>query len=416
MVSYYAGVEGFSPSEWIKDKLAAAEEVGDQVTLLTSSASFLSSEISNLRIPSLSWKDYKEELEFRRKYGDGPSAGLLIWGIVPATLGRLTDFFTALFAGSWSQGKWSWCLFAAPAIWLCAKWLKIDLVLATGGPTSAQFSAALVRRFLSVPVVLEFQDPFFWHGMGVGERARRLMFRFESFMVKNASRVVFVTKEAAARCKVRHQKLGHKIFHIYPFSKPVDGIAQTHDHGLHSKAEIRGIHLGTLYGSRNFDNLFKAVRSPTLTRRGHKGSKIHLTNLGGLHVANKADYEERENFSLKHLVPRDDSIRLSAAFDFLILVQHDDERSEETIPFKTYDYLNLRKPILAIVNSPELSELLSDRGHFIAKTSSVDSIELALEKLLNDLDSWCALGEDGSNFIDSWARLTETGSNFRSNA
>lgn len=413
LVSYYAGVEGFSPSEWIKDKLRAAQTLGDKVLVITSGGSAKSKDgFKYVRVPSISWRDYLEELEFRRKYADKPGALILLWGVIPATLGRLADLLLEKVAGSWSQGKWSWTLLTSPLLALLRITWRPTVLVATGGPTGAQLSASLAAFVGRVPTILEFQDPFIWAGMAVGDRASRLMVTFERFMVGRATKVVFVTREASNQCRNRHNDFRERVVSLYPFAqtfKEVDGISPRKPSKSHT---VRGLHLGTLYGSRNLDNLFSAISGDSDSRAdGNAGltDRIHITNMGGLHVQNKSDYLSRLDFELLDLVPRKQALEKARSFHFLILVQHSDGRSEQTIPFKTYDYLNLEMPVLAILNSSELSELLRKYGHFVAQADSPESIKSALTNLLGSLDSWRPLEFSNSDYVTQWERLTSRG-------
>ena len=67
----------------------------------------------------------------------------------------------------------------------------------------------------------------------------------------------------------------------------------------------------------------------------------------------------------------------------LLLIQNNDDRSKVTIPYKTYDYLNLGKPILALQNSTELADLVKNCGHFSASVSDVEEIADILNQLIN---------------------------------
>ena len=69
-----------------------------------------------------------------------------------------------------------------------------------------------------------------------------------------------------------------------------------------------------------------------------------------------------------------------------MLVQHADTRSNETIPYKTFDYLNLKRPIFGVTNNPELEALLNSSLHFLADANSVESIEQILMRFLNYYD------------------------------
>ena len=65
-----------------------------------------------------------------------------------------------------------------------------------------------------------------------------------------------------------------------------------------------------------------------------------------------------------------------------MLVQHTDERSRETIPYKTYDYLNLGLPVFGLLNNDELSALIESHGGHTAQADDPESIKAALRNCL----------------------------------
>jgi glycosyltransferase involved in cell wall biosynthesis len=104
---------------------------------------------------------------------------------------------------------------------------------------------------------------------------------------------------------------------------------------------------------------------------------LQVTNLG-------ADYtgtEARHDYQELALLPRDTALDRARRSQVLLLVQHADDRSLETIPFKLYDYLNLGVPILVIGRNPEIRELLSD-GDFFCYVENQQSIVQAIASLL----------------------------------
>ena len=66
-----------------------------------------------------------------------------------------------------------------------------------------------------------------------------------------------------------------------------------------------------------------------------------------------------------------------------MLIQHNDNRSNVTIPYKTYDYLNIENHILALLNSDELTKLITHYGHTAIAIEDV----LHISKYLLDIKS-----------------------------
>jgi len=73
--------------------------------------------------------------------------------------------------------------------------------------------------------------------------------------------------------------------------------------------------------------------------------------------------------------------------DALIIIQHTDSRSQETIPYKVYDYLNLNMPIIGIINNTELTDILVANSSIIADTNSISSIMSGIKELVSKIDS-----------------------------
>ena len=115
-----------------------------------------------------------------------------------------------------------------------------------------------------------------------------------------------------------------------------------------------------------------------------QGKEFKLTNVGAIYLENNEDYLKRPYFTQFTEVERTEALQIAGTADFLLLIQHKDNRSLETIPYKTYDYLNLGMPILGLTNNPELDELIQNHGGMVADATSVLSIQNVLIKIISD--------------------------------
>ena len=77
-----------------------------------------------------------------------------------------------------------------------------------------------------------------------------------------------------------------------------------------------------------------------------------------------------------------------SSFNISLLIQHADSRSETTIPYKTYDYINIGNPILALTNNDELSHLLSENNHIVVDVNNVILIKNTIIKILNSYEDF----------------------------
>ena len=143
------------------------------------------------------------------------------------------------------------------------------------------------------------------------------------------------------------------------------------------------MHLGTLYGSRNLDLFFEALDELYAEKRVKAGD-LAIVNIGSVYCNQKEEYLRRKDFSVLEEMSRQEAIQRASKADAMLIVQHADSRSLETIPYKSYDYLNLNRPILGLIDNPELSSLLlkAQRGAAVADGKSKTQIKSSILQII----------------------------------
>lgn len=386
LISYSSGTPGAVTSEWVEDKLKALEDMGVKVTLITSNmCSYGSTEFRKvIRPPSLGRLDFIFESgtspsskDGSKKFGNRLSA--LTSKTLALTAGRLFDALFVRLAGSYSDGKWSWFFCAAPVAFVQALKHRDSVIFSTGGPSVAHLVGLVASKLSGRKFICEAQDPLLGSEMRMSERAKRVLLFLERYISKSATRLVFVTKAAGGAARSRHPKLSSKIVSVYPGAFDF-GIRSISTKSLYKKDKILMAHLGHLYGSRNLDLLFLAIDQMIDVGEIPSGL-LEIRNIGPAYVPNHDHYVARTDYQELPLGNRQDGLREASKADYLLLVQHSDSRSEETIPYKTYDYLNLGAPIFGVINNPELAELLRDRG-FVGSAKDIDSTKQAIREMV----------------------------------
>jgi glycosyltransferase involved in cell wall biosynthesis len=259
---------------------------------------------------------------------------------------------------------------------------KSKVIFTTGGPSSAHFVGLLVK--ILVPksrLYVELQDPFIGTEMGLSARSKKVMEFLEKVLVKHATKVVFVTEVAAERARKRivEPELKNKIEAIYPGSWKFGITPKVRTES--DAVSVTFLHVGSLYTSRNLDLLFEAIdnlRSSSF----ELADGIQIINQGELSVLNADEYRFRSEFREWPVVGRELALKKASQADFLLLIQHSDSRSEETIPYKTYDYLNLGVPIFGLTNNTELDKLIENSGGFVGSSKSIEKTVQALKAAL----------------------------------
>ena len=385
VVSYFCGMMGFVVAEWIEDKIRVLEAKNQKTIVLTSVNSNVQNTVLTryYKIPSLSWRDFKSERKQIRESGRKLSRSLTAYIPISFVLGSIFDFGLRVFIKETTAARWSWAFSSFPcSIYLVAKYGVKD-VFCTGGATGGHLLGVFITKFARTCLFLEFQDPLLGAEMIRSNINARAIIKLENLFIKTSCKTVFVTKKAADSAKLRHSLIQEKIVCIYPGSWRFLEPLKSNDRS-EMPDEIEFIHLGTLYGTRNLNNLFEAINE--LRQENSKFvDRIQITNLGDIYSESLSNYQTRSDFTLLPPVPRIDALRRAQKASFLLLVQHTDGRSAETIPYKTYDYFNIGAPVFAIINNSELKNLILERGGYVANSGEVSSIKVEIKIMITDL-------------------------------
>ena len=131
------------------------------------------------------------------------------------------------------------------------------------------------------------------------------------------------------------------------------------------------------------------MKAITLLDSENKKS-IEINLYGHLNVDIKKRIDEFEDGIIKYhgMVPRTVALQKGQKADILLLVQHTDDRSITTIPFKTYDYLHSNKLILGLIyRNDEIEEILKKHGHLACQADDIESIKNVLLNIISNLNN-----------------------------
>jgi hypothetical protein len=375
VISYFAKLPGACQSEWLDDKVDSLVKGGNKVALVSTICAFKFSEkfLLHSRWPSISLKDYIDELS-RIKKNNIPIR-ILDLLIIPfvLTFGVLIDLAHIFLTKGVGDGRWSWTITSSLGSLLIGLRFSPDVILTTGGPASAHIAGILCSRVLKVPLVVELQDPLSGDGIGRNLQAQGWLYKVEKFIIHNSKKTVYVT-QGAARFASR-QFNSKNISAIYPGAKNFF-IKSTHNLDA-LKKKFRIVHLGSLYSTRNFKTIIRAIDF-LIESKQIDSNYFELVNLG--HVAEEIHREiiSKSYVKVYPLMKREDALHFASNSNLLLLIQNDDERSKVTIPYKTYDYLNLNIMTMALVRSKELFELIQSSGRIAVKLDDIDKIKQSL--------------------------------------
>lgn len=222
--------------------------------------------------------------------------------------------------------------------------LRPDVVVASTGPfSSLLLGSALARRY-HARFVVDYRDmlatgPYYEHG-----RLRRALdLRFERFAASNASLIAGVSQNMVDEIKSLHARPTILITNGYD---PKDFEALSYEP---TSSRLHIVHCGTFYpGIRDASPLFRALRllldsDPTL----EVSVDLYGRNVdGALASASSENVAHLVNFHGS--VGHDESLRVQAQADLLLLVLWNDPREIGVLSGKLFEYIGAQRPILML--------------------------------------------------------------------
>jgi len=382
-VSYFCGIKGMVMAEWADDKLRVLSSINKKVFVITSlyCENNIDGDFKYFRIPSFSWRDFSREISERQKKGFKLSFWQALLFPIVFVFGRIYDFIVKKWIKNDNPARWSWAITSLPLVIYLKFKYKCEKIFCTGGAAGAYLLGSLVSKICDLQLFVEFQDPIIGAEIHRPFQNEKLMIKFENFLIKTSYKTIYVTKNAANSASNRHPDLLLQIHCIYPGSWLFTDLQNKYM--LNTNGRLVFLHLGTLYGTRNLDNFFAALDQLILEGLPN-ADQVEVKNLGSININPSDIYSNRKNFEILEPCSRIDALNRCLKSSVLLLIQHSDNRSVETIPYKTYDYLNLQIPIFGILNNNELKDILIPLGHHVAHAAKISSIKNQLSKIIHN--------------------------------
>jgi len=330
-----------------------------------------------IKIPSISINDFYFEIKENKRLKNNTSFLSYVLFFLLFPLGLILDLLQLILLKRNGEGRWSWSLSSLIVIPnLINK--KFNFIFSTGGPACSHILAILLSKIIKTKCVCELQDPLVGRDIG-RESSSKFLKLVEVLLVKYCYKLIFVTKTAGKEAIKRYKK--DNIKSIYPGAKKIISNQLTFYKGK-QLGPIKIVHVGTLYTNRNLNNLIKAV-DQLLAERKIKLNTFEITNIGEIYGDIKQKHLSKYYIKKLPITNRTEALKQSLNYDYCMLVQHTDDRSKTTIPFKFYDYLNLNKSVIGIINNGELTTIFKKNGFMFADANSIDKIKKMLINIKN---------------------------------
>ncbi|MBM2814814.1 MAG: glycosyl transferase, group 1 [Ignavibacteria bacterium] len=162
---------------------------------------------------------------------------------------------------------------------------------------------------------------------------------------------------------------------------------------------------GSMYGRRNPQSFFEAIEKLLLAGK-IKADEVCLRFIGRF----GAEVEEMfakasflDSIEIISYLPHDESLRYLMQSDCLLLVVDEAKESREIVPGKVYEYVGVRRPIIAVApRESAIAELMLETGSgMVAHQSEIDAIA---DIFLKYYQNW---KEGNNNFAPDQSKINK---------
>lgn len=269
---------------------------------------------------------------------------------------------------------------------------QIDAIYTTSSPVSAHLVGYLVRRFLKVPWVADFRDPWTtnMHFDANGRRAAIERF-LERNVMTHCTALTTVTEGFRQSFIEEHPIVASKASVIRNGVDPVDFL-QLDDAPASGKFTM--LYAGILYPKRSPEVFLRALSQAIRSGRIHP-DHIRIEFAGVFdYPGHTRNAELVERLHLGKVVKvlgylhHDEIVKRMAKAHSLLLIGDNDPSAHLYVPGKLYEYLFTRRPIFALMNEGEASRLIrAHQAGTVVSNRDIQEVENALVSMVNQFQS-----------------------------
>jgi len=237
-----------------------------------------------------------------------------------------------------------------PSVKFLTSYLKenpVDLIISTGPPHSMHLIALGLKKKFDITWIADFRDPWtdidFYHKLRLTRWADKKHRKLEMIVLEKADHVITVSNNWA---KDLQKKIDRKIEVIYNGFDPedFDGIS-------HSTENFFSLaHFGAFNRDRNPVVLWKVLGELAEENKTFK-EKLRIQLIGQTDDSVVQDIEKnglKENLVQTEHLPHKKGLEELAKSQVLLLPINDAPNARGILPGKMYEYMALKRPILAI--------------------------------------------------------------------
>lgn len=399
IISHAFNMDGRAASQTITDKLSHLQNAGIEIVVLSGVSGRHDDQIEHHLLWPLGPAGIRFELRhvLRKRWGSGvmyrlfmmlASLVLLPWMLIEKLMRPV-------------ESSWSWWLSAYLKGKSLARKKPFDLIYSTGGALAAHIAGHALKQATGTPWLAEVHDPMVMPGKKPTTAQEKMQLRVEGQICSEANIAIWFTDQALASARQRHPQLGERGKMMLP---GVDNPFKTLPPYQPGKKFVIG-HFGSLSPTRHLGPIIEALEQ-LFSRRPQLQDLVELHVYGGpldnvsvsilngskaeacVHSFGRIEADPKSGLSGRQQI-----LTRMRSVDVLLLLHGDDPICAEYIPSKLYEYLWVKRPILAVIyNNPQLAKIVHGQGHraICAKIEGSDvsrryaGVASALEQSVDD--------------------------------
>jgi len=260
---------------------------------------------------------------------------------------------------------------------------RYDVVYTTSPPRSAPVIGLLLKVLFRVPWVLEFMDPWY-------PPDRRLRRNFERWlqllMLRQADVVVVMTNGHKEDFKRTYHIPGDKLALVRNgFDEDDFNSEYTAEEDFFAAGYAHLTHFGTIY--QDFHGSFFPALAGFLEEYPEARARLRVNIIGypdetTQHYA--CDSALKDIIQVHGLMQHKDAIRAMQSSHCLLLFWGKPDVSRLAVASKTYEYLRVGRPILALTYEGEVKELIEEgKAGWVVEPTNTRAVKEVLRLILN---------------------------------
>ena len=265
---------------------------------------------------------------------------------------------------------------------------NVELIYTTSPPHSVQLIGLFMKIKSKKPWVVDFRDPwsqssylFYWKFL------RKFSQYLERLVLNKADHIIVASHGIKREFFQIHKNIPKRKISVITNGYDPDDFSDINNRNYRKRKFIIS-HTGTIYGERSL-SIFIGILIEWIKENPIIEKKFEFQQVGTVGIDEGKKIKNQINssgfsglFKTYGYLNHKKTIQILKESTLLILINSDDETGKVTLPGKLFEYIALKKPILALVPDGEAQQLIDETGcGVVVNPNKPDKIKEILSKL-----------------------------------